>query len=153
MKRIIVLDFGGQYNQLIARRVRDLHVYSEVLPFTTSLETLKDKEILGIIFTGGPNSVYDASSPHVDQGIFSLGKPILGICYGAQLIAYQNGGKVESISQREYGRKKILVQSSPLFKGLESEQEVFMSHGDQIVFSPLFFPSHFFFQYLPHRFL
>lgn len=139
MKRIIVLDFGGQYNQLIARRVRDLHVYSEVLPFTTPLEKLEDPEILGIIFTGGPNSVYEASSPHVDQGIFSLGKPILGICYGAQLIAYQNGGKVESISEREYGRKAIHVIPSILFKGLEEEQEVFMSHGDQIVSLPASF--------------
>lgn len=136
MKRIIVLDFGGQYNQLIARRVRDLHVYSEVLPFTTPLEKLQDPEILGIIFTGGPNSVYEASSPHVDQGIFSLGKPILGICYGAQLIAYQNGGKVESISEREYGRKAIHLIPSILFKGLDEEQEVFMSHGDQIVSLP-----------------
>lgn len=136
MKRIIVLDFGGQYNQLIARRVRDLHVYSEVLPFTTPLEKLKDPEILGIIFTGGPNSVYEPSSPHVDQAIFALGKPILGICYGAQLIAYQNGGKVESISEREYGRKAIRLLPSPLFEGLEAEQEVFMSHGDQIVSLP-----------------
>ncbi|MDD6801674.1 MAG: glutamine-hydrolyzing GMP synthase [Mollicutes bacterium] len=136
MKRIIVLDFGGQSNQLIARRVRDLHVYSEVLPFTTPLEKLKDPEILGIIFTGGPNSVYEASSPHVDPGIFALGKPILGICYGAQLIAYQNGGKVESISEREYGRKQIRVVPSILFKGLDEEQEVFMSHGDQIVSLP-----------------
>ena len=136
MKRIIVLDFGGQYNQLIARRVRDLHVYSEVLPFTTPLEKLKDPEILGIIFTGGPNSVYEPSSPHVDQAIFALGKPILGICYGAQLIAYQNGGKVESISEREYGRKQIRVVPSILFKGLDEEQEVFMSHGDQIVSLP-----------------
>ena len=127
MKRIIVLDFGGQYNQLIARRVRDLHVYSEVLPFTTPLEKLKDPEILGIIFTGGPNSVYEPSSPHVDQAIFALGKPILGICYGAQLIAYQNGGKVESISEREYGRKQIRVVPSTLFQGLDEEQEVFMS--------------------------
>lgn len=136
MKRIIVLDFGGQYNQLIARRVRDLHVYSEVLPFTTPLEKLKDPDILGLIFTGGPNSVYEPSSPHVDQGIFALGKPILGICYGAQLIAYQNGGKVESISEREYGRKQIRVVPSILFKGLDEEQEVFMSHGDQIVSLP-----------------
>ena len=136
MKKIIVLDFGGQYNQLIARRVRDLHVYSEVLPFTTPLEKLKDPDILGLIFTGGPNSVYEASSPHVDPGIFALGKPILGICYGAQLIAYQNGGKVEPISQREYGRKAIRVLPSPLFEGLEAEQEVFMSHGDQIVSLP-----------------
>lgn len=136
MKKIIVLDFGGQYNQLIARRVRDLHVYSEVLPFTTPLEKLKDPDILGLIFTGGPNSVYEASSPHVDPGIFALGKPILGICYGAQLIAYQNGGEVEPISQREYGRKAIRVLPSPLFEGLEAEQEVFMSHGDQIVSLP-----------------
>lgn len=139
MKRIIVLDFGGQYNQLIARRVRDLHVYSEVFPFTTPLEKLKDPEILGIIFTGGPNSVYEPSSPHVEQGIFALGKPILGICYGAQLIAYQNGGKVESISEREYGRKAIHVVPSTLFQGLGKEQEVFMSHGDQIVSLPASF--------------
>jgi len=89
MEKIIVLDFGGQYNQLIARRVRDCHVYSEVLPFTTPLSTLSDPDIKGIIFTGGPNSVYDAASPHVDPAVFRLGKPILGICYGAQLMAYE----------------------------------------------------------------
>ncbi len=132
MQRIIVLDFGGQYNQLIARRVRDCHVYSEVLPFSTSIETLKDPEIKGIIFTGGPNSVYDVLSPHVNPEIFHLGKPILGICYGAQLMAYELGGEVQSAKSSEFGKTKISLQKpSLLWEGVHPTTNVFMSHNDQ----------------------
>ena len=139
-ERIVVLDFGGQYNQLIARRIRDLHVYSEVLPFTTSLEVLKDPLIKGIIFTGGPNSVYEESSPHIDKAIFDLGKPILGICYGAQLIAYTLGGKVEGSKIKEYGDTDIKVDTlSPLFRGIPETNTVFMSHGDHVAKLPIGF--------------
>lgn len=137
MQKIIVLDFGGQYNQLIARRVRDCHVYSEVLPFTTPLSVLADPDIKGIIFTGGPNSVYDAASPHVDPGIFVLGKPILGICYGAQLMAYELGGKVVPAPSSEYGKTSITLQkASPLFRNVHSSTNVFMSHNDQATVLP-----------------
>ena len=106
-QKVIVLDFGGQYNQLIARRVRECNVYCEVLPYTTPLEKLKAENPIGIIFTGGPNSVYLESSPHYDPGIFEMGVPILGICYGCQLMAYTLGGEVteaQDDSAREYGK-------------------------------------------------
>ena len=99
---IIVMDFGGQYNQLIARRVRECHVYCEVHPSTLSIEKIREMAPKGIIFTGGPNSVYLEESQHVDKAIFDLGIPILGICYGAQLIAYTLGGKVETAPTSEY---------------------------------------------------
>lgn len=88
MEKILVLDFGGQYNQLIARRVRDHHVYAEILPYTTDIEIIKQNNYKGIIFTGGPNSVYDMASPHYTKDILNIGVPILGICYGCQLIAW-----------------------------------------------------------------
>jgi GMP synthase (glutamine-hydrolysing) len=139
-EKIIVLDFGGQYNQLIARRIRDLHVYSEVLPFTSPLEKLSDPSIKGFIFTGGPNSVYDSSSPHIDTAIFSLGKPILGICYGAQLISYELGGKVSPCQEKEYGDTKIsLTNKSSLFNEVPSSFISFMSHGDYVSELPLNF--------------
>jgi GMP synthase (glutamine-hydrolysing) len=137
MEKIIVLDFGGQYNQLIARRVRQCHVYSEVLPFTTPLATLLDPEVKGIIFTGGPNSVYEAASPHVDPTIFSSGKPLLGICYGAQLMAYEMGGKVAPAPSSEYGKTKITLQkASLLFTKVQNVTNVFMSHNDQVMRLP-----------------
>jgi GMP synthase (glutamine-hydrolysing) len=137
MEKIIVLDFGGQYNQLIARRVRDCHVYSEVLPFTTPLALLSDPEIKGLIFTGGPNSVYETASPHVDPAIFALGKPILGICYGAQLMAYELGGKVVPAPSSEYGKTEITLQKpSLLFTAVHAKTNVFMSHNDQATLLP-----------------
>ena len=93
-ERVIVLDFGGQYNQLIARRVRECNVYCEILPYTVSLDKIKELNPTGIIFTGGPNSVYDESSPHISKEIFELNIPVLGICYGCQLMAYTLGGVV-----------------------------------------------------------
>ena len=114
MDKIIVLDFGGQYNQLIARRIRELHVYSEVLPFNTDLEKLKDKNVKGIILTGGPNSVYLPSSPKIDKMIFDINKPLLGICYGAQLLAYLSGGKVKQGAVGEYGSAIITTSKSNL---------------------------------------
>ncbi len=135
--KVVVIDFGGQYNQLIARRVRQCHVYSEVLPYTIDIDTLKDESIKGIIFTGGPNSVYDEKSPHIDKRIFELGKPILGICYGAQLIAYELGGKVEHATKSEYGKTIVhKVTKGPLMNRVNDTTEVFMSHTDQVTKIP-----------------
>lgn len=107
-EKILVLDFGGQYNQLIARRVRELNVYCEVHPYTMSLEKIKEYKPKGIIFTGGPNSVYLADSPLIDKAIFDLNIPILGICYGSQLMAHLLGGKVEKAHVSEYGKPKSI---------------------------------------------
>ena len=131
---VIVLDFGGQYNQLIARRVRECHVYCEVLPYTTPLETLKAKAPIGIIFTGGPGSVYEAGSPQADPAIFALGVPILGICYGCQLLAHNLGGRVTAATEdsaREYGKTETYFDTAcKLFKGLPEKGVTWMSHGD-----------------------
>jgi GMP synthase (glutamine-hydrolysing) len=133
---VVVLDFGGQYNQLIARRVRECNVYCEVKPYTTPLSEIKAMNPIGIIFTGGPNSVYEQTSPHVDPEIFSWGIPILGICYGCQLIAYTLGGRVTAASDataREYGKTKTYFNTScSLFKGLPQEGITWMSHGDYL---------------------
>ena len=134
---IIVMDFGGQYNQLIARRVRECHVYCEVHPSTLSIEKIKEMNPKGIIFTGGPNSVYLEESQHVDKAIFDLGIPILGICYGAQLIAYTLGGKVETAPTSEYGRTEISYDtSSKLFKDVPKKGIAWMSHTDYIAEVP-----------------
>ena len=131
---VIVLDFGGQYNQLIARRVRECGVYCEVKPYTTSLDALKAMEPIGFIFTGGPNSVYDEKAPHVDPAIFELGVPVLGICYGCQLMAHTLGGRVTAAQEdtaREYGKTETYYDTAcKLFKGLPAEGVSWMSHGD-----------------------
>ena len=139
-QKVIVLDFGGQYNQLIARRVRECNVYCEVLPYTTPLEKLKAENPIGIIFTGGPNSVYLESSPHYDPGIFEMGVPILGICYGCQLMAYTLGGEVteaQDDSAREYGKTETWFDTGcKLFKGLPEKGITWMSHGDYMAKVP-----------------
>jgi GMP synthase (glutamine-hydrolysing) len=132
MESILVLDFGGQYNQLIARRVREAHVFCEVKPCTTPLSEIKAGNYAGIIFTGGPASVYAKNAPTVDAGIFDLGVPILGICYGAQLTAYLLGGKVASAATREYGRTSVSTEESVLFKNVPKETTCWMSHTDYI---------------------
>ena len=130
---IIVLDFGGQYNQLIARRVRECNVYAEVKPYTMPLEEIKKLNPKGIIFTGGPNSVYDETSPHYDKAIFELGIPILGICYGSQLMAYTLGGEVKTAPVSEYGHTEIFIdEKSELFSGIVEKTNVWMSHTDYI---------------------
>jgi GMP synthase (glutamine-hydrolysing) len=126
----IVLDFGGQYNQLIARRVRECGVYCEIKSYTTPIEELKALKPDGIIFTGGPNSVYDPASPHISEEIFSLGIPILGICYGCQLMAYTLGGTVESCEKSEYGKIEIAQSGGLLFKDVPENSVVWMSHTD-----------------------
>ncbi len=134
---VIVLDFGGQYNQLIARRVRQAHVYSEILPYSAPIERIKALNPKGIIFTGGPNSVYESGSPLADPAIFELGIPILGICYGAQVFAQLLGGRVAPAARREYGRIGIRHDgSSPLFDGIDADMECWMSHTDQVMNAP-----------------
>ncbi len=133
---IMVLDFGGQYNQLIARRVRDLGVYAEVFSHNTSLDEIKKLNPKGIIFTGGPNSVNDPKSPHIDKEIFALGIPILGICYGAQLIAYTLGGRVVTDNKSEYGKTETkILDDKVLLRGVDSSV-VWMSHTDRIEVLP-----------------
>ena len=128
---ILVIDFGGQYNQLIARRVRECGVYCEIIPYTYSIEQIKNKEPKGIIFTGGPNSVYGEDSPKISKEIFDLGLPILGICYGHQLMAYTLGGKVESPEVREYGKTSIKLNNScEIFINMQEENQCWMSHTD-----------------------
>ncbi len=130
---VIVLDFGGQYNQLIARRVRECSVYCEVHPYTLKLDEIKAMNPKGIIFTGGPNSVYGEEAPRYDKRIFDLGIPIFGICYGSQLMAYTLGGSVESAPVSEYGKAEVTVdQSSLLFDGVSEKTICWMSHTDYI---------------------
>ena len=134
---VIVLNFGGQYNQLIARRVRECHVYCEVHPYTITLDKIRELNPKGIIFTGGPNSVYDPESPHYDPAIFDLGIPILGICYGSQLIAWSLGGEVATAPTSEYGHTNVKVnRRSQLFKEVDKETICWMSHTDYIKTPP-----------------
>ena len=137
---VIVLDFGGQYNQLIARRVRECGVYCEVKPFTTPLEDLRAMNPIGFIFTGGPGSVYEESAPRVDPAIFELGVPVLGICYGCQLMAHTLGGQVtaaQADTAREYGRTETFYDvSCKLFQGLPEDGISWMSHGDYMAKVP-----------------
>ncbi|MEK4254308.1 glutamine-hydrolyzing GMP synthase [Ureibacillus sp. FSL K6-2830] len=136
-EKIVVLDFGSQYNQLITRRIREFGVFSELLPHTLSAKEIKEMNAVGIIFSGGPNSVYDDNAFKVDEKIFNLGLPILGICYGMQLIAHTLGGKVESANTREYGKAEIeITKDNPLFGDLPKEQVVWMSHGDLVTQLP-----------------
>ena len=134
MEKVLVLDFGGQYNQLIARRVRDHHVYAEIVPYNKiTVDEIKAAGYKGIIFTGGPNSVYDMSSPHFDPAILDAGIPILGICYGCQLIAYMAGGTVESAEgSSEYGMIKLHASDSLIYSDIPSDSIVWMSHTDYV---------------------
>lgn len=134
---VIVLDFGGQYNQLIARRVRECHVYCEVHPYNMSIEKIRALEPKGIIFTGGPNSVYAEGSPGYDKEIFELGIPVLGICYGSQLMAYLLGGSVKTAPVSEYGKTEVEVdQRSVLFSEVSQKTSCWMSHTDYIEKAP-----------------
>lgn len=135
MERIVVLDFGGQYNQLIARRVREAGVYSELLPHTASIQEIQGESLSGIILTGGPDSVYAKGAKACDNGIFSLGVPVLGICYGMQYIAKVFGGRIEAAPVREYGRTPIRMQDHPLLRGLDSGI-VWMNHNDSVFAMP-----------------
>ena len=130
---VLVLDFGGQYNQLIARRVREHNVYCEMLPCTVGMDRIRAMKPAGIIFTGGPNSVFEEGSPKIDPALFSLGVPVLGICYGCQLIAFTLGGTVKSSQVREYGRQELIRRgSSLLFEGVPQKSACWMSHTDRV---------------------
>ena len=134
---VLVIDFGAQYSQLIARRVRECGVYSEIIPYHASLAEISAKKPKGIIFSGGPNSVYGEKAPHSDPGIYSLGVPVLGICYGMQLMALQLGGEVARSEAREYGHADLNHDvEAALFKGIAAPTPVWMSHGDSIVRPP-----------------
>ena len=137
-QNIIIIDFGGQYNQLIARRVRECGVYCEIIPFgKVNVEELKNRAPAGIIFTGGPNSVYLETSPHIDPAVFELGIPVLGICYGAQLMAYTLGGKVATAPTSEYGKTETKFDGNALmFRGLPAQGITWMSHTDYIAEAP-----------------
>ncbi len=138
MRKVLILDFGSQYTQLIARKIRELSVYSEIQPFNYSIKKIsEDKNIGAIILSGGPASVYAENAPQCDFEIFNLGLPVLGICYGLQLIAYALGGEVDRAANREYGRMALnFEKSEPLFKNLESPTWVWMSHGDHLTKLP-----------------
>lgn len=132
-ERVIVLDFGSQYAQLIARRVRDQNVYCEIVRHDLSAERIAEIAPMGIVLSGGPNSVYEEGAPRCDPKLFDLGIPVLGICYGMQLVCEALGGKVHNAESREYGRAHCdVVDSSDLFEGITSQTEVWMSHGDQV---------------------
>ena len=133
-KAIIIIDFGAQYSRLIARRVRESNTYCEIIPYDAGSEILDEQDVIGVILSGGPNSVYEDGAPMAPAWVFDAGVPILGICYGMQLIAHQLGGKVESVTEREYGHAVIHKdgQGNVLFEGLDSEIPVWMSHGDRI---------------------
>ena len=133
MEKIIVIDFGGQYNQLVARRVRECNVYCEIYSYKTPLDKIKAMEPKGIILTGGPSSCYEENAATCSKKLFELGIPVLGLCYGAQLMSHVLGGKVERASQREYGKTEVdLDISSPLFKGVMQHTVCWMSHFDYI---------------------
>ena len=137
MEKIIVLDFGSQYNQLITRRIREFGVYSELLSHRLTAKEIQEMKPKGIIFSGGPNSVYDENAFHIDPEIFELGIPILGICYGMQLMAHNLGGKVESAESKEYGQAFIEVSDDAvLFRDTPKTQQVWMSHGDLVTEVP-----------------
>lgn len=136
-QRVIILDFGSQYTQLIARKIRELKVYAEIVPFHTSLEDIKKEKPSAIILSGGPSSIFEDSAPAIDKGIFKLGVPVLGICYGLYLVVDAFKGKIAGSSSREYGRAMVnITGESELFKGLKKKEQVWMSHGDKVTSLP-----------------
>ncbi len=140
MDKILILDYGSQYTQLIARRIREFHVYSEIVPFNISAEKLRCLAPKGIILSGGPNSVFEEGAPGIDRGIFDLGVPVLGVCYGMQLMSQELGGKVKPGERREYGKTEMsVVPGNELFKGIPDRFVVWMSHGDRVDEIPLGF--------------
>ncbi|MGM0507755.1 MAG: glutamine-hydrolyzing GMP synthase [Fusobacteriota bacterium] len=137
---ILILDFGSQYNQLIARRIREMGVYAEIVPYNLSLVEIKKRDPKAIILSGGPASVYGKDSPNISKEIYDIGIPILGICYGMQLITDHMGGKVKKALKKEFGRAKLKInkdkQEIPFLKGVQSDSQIWMSHGDHVTDMP-----------------
>ncbi|MCD6501994.1 glutamine-hydrolyzing GMP synthase, partial [bacterium] len=132
-QKITILDFGSQYTQLIARRIREIGVFSEIKPFDAPVSSFAEESLIGIVLSGGPASVLDDDSPQIDDSVFELGVPVLGLCYGMQLIALKFKGLLERSQTREYGRAKVRIErEEPLFSGLLKESIVWMSHGDHV---------------------
>ena len=130
---ILVVDFGGQYNQLIARRVRENNVYSEIVPYSKAIAAIREKQPRGVILTGGPNSVYTENAATISAELFKLGVPVLGICYGGQLMMHLLGGRVGRAPEREYGKTEVTVDTaSKLFQGVGEKTVCWMSHNDYI---------------------
>src|SRR3954451_5350983 len=142
---IIVLDFGSQFTQLIARRLRELSVYSEVWPPNTPLEKIRERNPVGVILSGGPKSVSDATAPKCDPAVYTLGRPVLGICYGMQLMTDQLGGRVAPAPPREFGHAQVSVTGeapcAALFADVPSDLRVWASHGDFVAAAPAGFSS------------
>jgi GMP synthase (glutamine-hydrolysing) len=136
-ERIVILDFGSQYTQLIARRIRELQVYAEIVPYFYPVDVIKEERPAAIILSGGPSSTYEKNAPQASPEIFNLGIPILGICYGLYQVVEAFRGKTEAARSKEYGRAMIRTQGqSPLFAGLSDREQVWMSHGDKVVTPP-----------------
>ena len=137
MDKIVVLDFGSQYSHLICRRIRDFAVYAELLPYGTSIDKIKELSPKGLILSGGPASVYEQGAPKPDFGVFDMGIPILGICYGHQLVVNKHGGSIKR-ANKEYGASTLNIQGGRIFDGLGGEITAWMSHGDEaeIFFHP-----------------
>ena len=137
---IAILDYGSQYTQLIARRIREMEVYSEIIPWNTTADELRKRMPAGIILSGGPNSVFEKDAPTIDTEIFKLQVPVLGICYGMQLLSYTMGGRVVPGTEREYGKMPIeILPGNPLFNDIPSTITVWMSHGDRVEAIPASF--------------
>ena len=134
-ERIAILDFGSQYTQLIARRIRELGVYSEIYPFDVDLRQRRGGEVKGIVLSGGPDSVYQPGAPVPGPGLLDMGVPLLGICYGMQWMMRELGGRVQPAQEREYGPANVMVENgdSLLFNGLDVRQSVWASHGDRVL--------------------
>ncbi|MBA2628087.1 MAG: glutamine-hydrolyzing GMP synthase, partial [Gemmatimonadales bacterium] len=135
---VLIIDFGSQYTQLIARRVREAHVYCEIHPPSRTVAWIEEWAPRGVILSGGPNSVYGDAVPTADPALLELGVPVLGVCYGMQLLAHLSGGKVERAARREYGRAGLEVLGGKLFEGFGAGEEtpVWMSHGDHVDVAP-----------------
>ncbi|RKX20182.1 MAG: GMP synthase (glutamine-hydrolyzing), partial [Candidatus Zixiibacteriota bacterium] len=134
---ILILDFGSQYSQLIARRIREEHIYCEIVPFNTDLASFENRSVKGYVLSGGPASVTDPDAPRLDRSFFESGKPVLGVCYGMQLMAATLGGELDKSENREYGQSQITVNTeSRLFRGIAKSSRVWMSHGDSIISFP-----------------
>src|SRR4051794_13406369 len=134
--RIVILDFGSQYTQVIARRIRECQVYSQIVPFDTPLAEIAKLAPRGLILSGGPASVYGKKAPQPDPAIYDMGVPVLGICYGMQLLAHQLGGRVEHSEQREFGPGLLPLSASTLFAGLGATPNIWNSHGDKLTKLP-----------------